>query len=395
MKTLIELFDESQIENIIAALLLKPERIVFVGFKETMTEKRISAIKSFFKTRGIDVSLSFEVVGRFDFASVKKRITEIVERYPDSVFDITGGKEMVIAAMGEALSGKGIPIIQIDVKKRKIVMCENCKESLPENRDEKITIDEIVSLNGGAVKEMADIPLTDSDFKKDIENAWNIARKGCGNWNRQITAFGNFERLGKITESLFVEADFNSLKKGRKDFYINKNIISSLIDCGLIYGYDEKNGKVSFCYKNENVHKLLTKAGNVLEFYAYIIINENPGEALSSAVGVIVDWDSIDTPGAETRNEIDIMLVWGLTPVFISCKNGEVNKEALYELDSVADKFGGEYAKKVLLATYLAGNEEKREYLKTRAKDMGIRLISGIEEMTREEFKAELEKIVK
>ena len=40
MKTLIELFDVCQIENVIAALSFVPEKIVFVGFKETMTEKR-------------------------------------------------------------------------------------------------------------------------------------------------------------------------------------------------------------------------------------------------------------------------------------------------------------------------------------------------------------------
>ena len=43
------------------------------------------------------------------------------------------------------------------------------------------------------------------------------------------------------------------------------------------------------------------------------------------AVGVIVDWDGVDDSGAETSNEIDIMLVKGFTPVFISCKNGHVD----------------------------------------------------------------------
>ena len=38
--TLIELFDSCQIENVIAALRFKPQKIVFVGFKEVMTKKR-------------------------------------------------------------------------------------------------------------------------------------------------------------------------------------------------------------------------------------------------------------------------------------------------------------------------------------------------------------------
>ena len=395
MKTLIEIFDECQIKNVITTLLLKPERVVFLGSKNSMSDEKIKIIETFFESRGVKSALLFEKVEKFDFETITKRIAEITEKYPDSVFDITGGKEIAIAAVGKTLADKNIPMIQFDVKESRIVMCEKCNESFAKMHNEQISIDDIVFLNRGKVKNRLNTRDFDADFIKDIENAWNIAKKGCGNWNRQATTFGNFDKLSKTSDSLFVEADFNELKNTGKEIYINKKIISLLTEGGLICGFKEENGKISFSYKNENVHNLLTKAGNVLELYAYSLIKEERGMVGDYAVGVIVDWDGVDDSGAETSNEIDIMLVKGFTPVFISCKNGEVHKEALYELDSVADRFGGEYAEKVMLATYLSGNEEKREYLKMRAKDMGIKLISGIEEMTQEELKTELGKIVK
>ena len=43
----------------------------------------------------------------------------------------------------------------------------------------------------------------------------------------------------------------------------------------------------------------------------------------------------------ETKNEIDVMLMRGVVPVFVSCKNGAVKMDELYKLDTVAQRFGG------------------------------------------------------
>ena len=117
MNTLIELFDECQSENIIGALHLKPARVVFVGFKETMTFQRVNAIKEFFRNRENAPLFEFEVVGRYNIDSVEEHISFIAEKYPDCCFDITGGKEAILAAMGKVAAEKEIPIIQYDIKK--------------------------------------------------------------------------------------------------------------------------------------------------------------------------------------------------------------------------------------------------------------------------------------
>lgn len=80
--------------------------------------------------------------------------------------------------------------------------------------------------------------------------------------------------------------------------------------------------------------------------------------------GAYIDWDStihdITDEEKDTENEIDVILMRGLVPIFISCKNGYVDENELYKLNSVAEKFGGPYVQKVLIATYF-GKVRKRD----------------------------------
>jgi len=63
--------------------------------------------------------------------------------------------------------------------------------------------------------------------------------------------------------------------------------------------------------------------------------------------------------------------------VFVSCKNGIVENEELYKLNSVAQYFGGRYAKKVLVAPALRylGSEQ---LIKERAGELDIRVVDEL-----------------
>ena len=67
------------------------------------------------------------------------------------------------------------------------------------------------------------------------------------------------------------------------------------------------------------------------------------------------------------KNEIDVIALEGYTPIFISCKNGNVDKMAFYELDTVAKRFGGKYVKKEF-----STGSEMNESSACRAKEMNI-----------------------
>ena len=109
-------------------------------------------------------------------------------------------------------------------------------------------------------------------------------------------------------------------------------------------------------------------------------------------MGVGIDWDGVVHDPvrrvAETRNEIDVVLMHGTTPLFISCKNGNIGEEELYKLNTVARRFGGPYAKKMLIATDLDRKSPtaNRAFIQ-RAWDMDIFLVTDAAELSGEEWK--------
>ncbi|MBQ7075542.1 MAG: DUF1887 family protein [Clostridia bacterium] len=392
IKTLIELFDESQIENVIAALNFMPEKVIFVGFDDVMTVDRTSALEKFFKLKGIDISLEYYVVKRDDYDDISDTLNNIVANNADCALDLTGGKELVLTAMGEVATNRDIPVFQFDINAGTIIKVKNC-ENIGVLPDVSMNISQCVTLNGGAVSydDEGEVEWELSyDFKCDIETMWNISRKNSRAWNKQCLTFEDLQKFGEVTDGTFIRADLENIRKP----YFNNVIIDKLINYGLIYDYKNNGHTVSFCCKNIQVKRCLFKAGNILELYTYMKLKEieakDPAFYNDIDVGVFVDWDGVfnapDSDKKDTRNEIDIFVMRGIVPVFVSCKNGGVKKEALYELNTVAQKFGGEYAKRYLLCTYLSGDADSKEFIKQRAADMNIEIISGVHDLDKEGF---------
>ncbi|MEG2206451.1 MAG: hypothetical protein RRY03_07230, partial [Oscillospiraceae bacterium] len=106
-----------------------------------------------------------------------------------------------------------------------------------------------------------------------------------------------------------------------------------------------------------------------LELYAYISAKRS-GYFDDVRTSVLVDWDNVSTSGDTTRNEIDVLLVKGITPVFISCKMGQPTALALSEIKIISEKFGGIYTKTVLLTA--SDLKSKNNALYKRAQDLDI-----------------------
>lgn len=392
MKTLIELFDPCQIKNVIAGLTFKPQKIVFVGFKQNMKQAQLNSIEKFFRMKNIDVTLEYEYVSRYNYASIVERLNEIIDRNGDCCFDLTGGKELVLVAMGEISAKREIPMFQFDLKGGGFIHVNNCEE-IQVPKTENISIEECITLNGGAiVRKNAKAPSWDmsEDFCRDIYLMWNICRNDTGAWNSNSASLGALEKNGSIDKTLSVSGKIKETVNQR----IDPSIMKALEVAGVVSNVSFKGDVLTFRYKNEQIRQCLIKAGNILELLIYMLAREISAEERGFYndidVGVMVDWDGViheDIGSArDTRNEIDVFLMHGQTPVFISCKNGVVQKEALYELEAVADKFGGEHAKKVLISTYTNKNQKARSFILQRARDMNIEIIEGIDKMSREEL---------
>ena len=81
----------------------------------------------------------------------------------------------------------------------------------------------------------------------------------------------------------------------------------------------------------------------------------NNEENLIKIVGTIHN-----EPGKDVLNEIDVLSLKGKVVLFISCKTGKMGQQqalhAFYELQTVADRFGDKYSKKVLVTARPLGD---------------------------------------
>lgn len=405
VKTLIEIFDGCQIENVVAGLRFRPEKIIFIGYKNLIREDKKRAIENLFRQKSIEVDIEYEIVSRFDYNSVVEKLNNILDRTDGAFFDITGGKDMILSAIGEVAYVRSVPVIQLNIITGQFIPVKNC-EQISDYPKSFLTISECVAVNGCSVihNYPEDFPWDFNDeFKKDIEIMWSLCKRNCGLWNRESLVFESLEKYGSIDDNLLVKANLKYMKEHNADTLLVTRFIDYLIKHHLISDYKNDGEMVELRYKNSQIRSAISKAGNILELYSYVLINEisqeNPGWYDDTDIGVYIDWDGVIHSDEEkyydTKNEIDIFLTRDLVPVFISCKNGEIHKEALYELETVADRFGGRYARKFLLASYISSNAESRKYIIQRAKDMNINLICDVHNLTRDDFKALLKKNIK
>lgn len=181
---------------------------------------------------------------------------------------------------------------------------------------------------------------------------------------------------------------------GRNGFLFRYDLINELIAEGLILSFEfNRNNPIHIEYKNEQIKRCLTKSGQVLELIVYLLAcearekNGNPtyNDVMTS---VFIDWDGEVHDGNEkneAENEVDVIMMRGMVPIFVSCKNGNVTVDELYKLYSVAYKFGGKYAKKVLIAPRIEGNANVNA-LRERCSDMQIRIIDNVEDMNEDKL---------
>jgi hypothetical protein len=166
----------------------------------------------------------------------------------------------------------------------------------------------------------------------------------------------------------------------------SQELLAELEKCGAIKNL-RLGSQVSFVFKNKESLRCLTKAGQLLELLVAVTADEL---SIYNDVktGVFIDWDGIvfEDNRADVENEIDVVLMDGMVPVFVSCKNGSVDADELYKLAVVSERFGGKYAKKVLVTTRLDELGYKAEYIRLRAKDMGIRIVENFDEMSGKEL---------
>lgn len=408
--TYIEFFDKDLIENICTSLTNPPERVILVGSDMKLLQKHAERYTDILLQRGAEVEFVCKSVNKNKMQDVVAALSSIVETYDDCVFDLTGGEDIFLVCTGivfERYKEKNIQMHRFNIRNNTIQDCDFDGKTILETELPQLTVEENIRIYGGDVVYDDIKPDTtpswdfEGDFADDIDLMWDICKTYVRLWNKQIGVFMMAEQFrGSESNPLTVTAPVPYLKENLErinaGYVFDYGIINALYRAGLIEAHDD-GYEFTITYKNEQVKKCLTKAGRVLElkiFVAAIRACEKNGSYVYNDVmnGVYIDWDGdihTEQESHDTANEIDVMMMHGMVPVFVSCKNGRVGMDELYKLNTVATRFGGKYAKRVLIATALDRNENADDF-RERAKEMRIRIVEKIQDMDETDLQKEI-----
>ena len=351
--TYIEFFDKVASENISACLTYTPNRVIYIGDNAKLIKKHIANYKRVFADRGQDIEFLYKIVSKSNLDAAVEVLSELVETYDDCNFDITGGEEILTLALGIVYSkypDKNIQIHRFNLRNNTVYDCDKdgttiYKETPTLSIEENIRIygGEVVygSIEEGNTYNWGLNPV----FLNDINLIWNICKGNVRLWNTQIGIFEAAEVVGRrsddnLTTVASKAAIEQYLARHNAKYKILKGMTARLLKNGLLTYFEDDETTVTISYKDEQVKKCLTKAGQALEMKIYTtaksILEKDGVPVYDDALnGVVIDWDGEfhDETVEEiydTENEIDIMLMHDIVPVFISCKNGIVTADELF-----------------------------------------------------------------
>lgn len=381
MNVNMEFFDKDPIENLITCLNFEMDKVVYFGHSDLMTPERQKNTERILRDLCGVKQVEFHVVSQRNLYSVIERMTEVLKREQKNncFFDLTGGQELIAVAIGILAGEYRIPMHLFDVESGKLHMLN--KRDLPgieemvESRKVQLTLDDIIGFRGGRIsykhQKMSKSNLDDENFKATVEKMWDIAKDAPEKWNALSSVFKDCTKyeydtlnvsvdMGKVMSMVVKRRDLGSV--GALTNYLER-----LQQDGILTGLQIEDNRISYRYASETMRECLLDAGCLLELRTYYN-RKNTGKYSDCRVGVHIDWDGVfEGGGQDVENEIDVMLLEGNVPVFISCKNGKVDQMALYELHTVAMRFGGKYVQKELVASQGISSGYMR-----RAEEMGI-----------------------
>lgn len=395
--TLIECFTDSHIDNIAASLRLRPEKLIMVGPKETMTDP-VKRYQKLLKRRGQATMITMCDVQDKDFGGIYRILYDLVRMEAPCVIDLTGGDEPVIMAVGAVLAEldedmrRQIRVEKFDPSISNVVDCMNGNRPLS-YAPVHLTVAELIELHGGSLL-MDSYQLPQNCSYRDISGLWRVVAGAPKDWNRTIPYLNEFENRGDSGMQVYLPMED---LRGVTDFERKESDVRSLLDqLHQVCAIDDHSNwdALDYTYASDLMRYCTRKAGNVLETKTLLegrAVTENGVPFFQDCrMSVSIDWDGVisgkERFEPETRNEIDVVLMHGMTPLFISCKNGNIGEE-LYKLHTVAERFGGPYAKKMLIATELdKRNSAANKALGRRAWDMGILLVTDAGEYSHKEW---------
>ena len=352
MNTLIELYDERAIENVLAADMFRPQRIIYLCPTEVaQNRERQEQIGDFFRYRGWNPELIFVEASQYKVDRILRQLLMISEKFPDCALDVTGGSDAELFAAGLFAAKVDVRVFTYSRRQNRFynISGADFADNLPCNISYSVK-DFFLMAGGTLLPGRVDNGIL-RGYLDDIAPFFDCFLQYRRDWTNIITYMQRVSpaEYGQIPP---MDVQGNYTVKGERGGRIcaKEDALQAFERIGFIRDLDIVSGdKVSFRFRDVNTRAWLRDVGSVLELYVYKACLDAGifNDIISSAV---VRWDEVLGHGS-VINEIDVMATRGVVPLFISCKVSDIKTEALNELAILRDRFGGKGAKAAIVST--------------------------------------------
>ena len=363
-----EFLDKEPMDNLVTCLNFKVDKVVYLGFDEDIAKFRDSLEKFLSKYCGVE-EVAFREVPRYDlqaiFDTLSSEVTREQEKGSEVYFDLTGGAHLVLVAFGMLSRQTRTPMHMFDVAGNRLIELDDDTEigisRNVEQRKVPLTLDMMIEIYGGAINynlQKESKAIRNPEFAADVEKIYEVAIRHWEYWNPFSDLLKKLftppPRELTVCKSMpYVQSGINKSETKLNSVKTFNEIIRDLQQAGVLSGVDRSNGKYTLTYKSKAVRDCLWEGGTILELHTYM---EEKAHSDDCRIGTHLDWDGVihKESGYDLMNEIDVLSLNGNVTTFISCKSGKMNYtqilHALYELDTVANRFGGKYCRRVLVS---------------------------------------------
>ncbi|MBO7663827.1 MAG: DUF1887 family protein [Clostridia bacterium] len=378
MQTLIELYDPSPINNVLSSLMFQPKEMILLCPPESAEDREFRrSLRAFFQYMNCPVRVTFVSVSLLDARSTERVLGEILASHNDCAIDISGGTDASLFAAG-ACSGD-TAVFTYSRKRNAFYEIKNASfaRSLP--CTVRLDVAGCLKMAGGTLLPGREDHTLLRDRLEEIDRLFRVYSLYRRIWNGQIS----FIQKISSAESGDLEADGPLRKKaGNKMVQADPDLFRELAEENLIQDLQILEDRISFRFPDETVRFWLRDIGAVLELQVFRACHL-AGCFDDVVLSAVVNWQGGAIHHDSVTNEIDVMAVQGISPVFISCKTCEVHTEALNELAILRDRFGGKYARALLVTSGMA--TKTRANMRMRAVKLGIELVewenAGLEQL--------------
>lgn len=368
MRTLIELYDTSPIRNVLATVMFRPQEMILIcppEVAEDPNQKR--SLRDFFAYLNCPVKLTLIPVTLLDAGKTERVLREVLESHQDCAIDISGGTDAALFAAGVA-SGD-TPVFTYSTRKDTFFEIKNAPfaRSLPNTVH--LDVRSCLMMAGGTLLPGREDNAGLAEMSDRIDRLFRVYSAFRPQWNRQISYI---QKISSAEPGVLEAGGQLREKAGNKNVDADGEFFGALEEAGLILQLQHTDESVSFRFPDERVRFWLRDVGAVLELQVFRACRA-AGCFDDVVLSAVVNWQSGKINRDSVTNEIDVMAVQGIQPVFISCKTSEVHTDALNELAILRDRFGGKFARAILVTSGVTG--KTREPVRRRADKLSIELV--------------------